>query len=62
RVKPNLLGKVSPCIDCTMVIYLPTCFPRLLDWVAALLGRRGEARNHYHEAIRVCTEMRSCRS
>ena len=36
----------------------PTCIPRQLGGAAALLGRHGEARQHYHEAIRVCTEMR----
>jgi serine/threonine protein kinase/tetratricopeptide (TPR) repeat protein len=36
----------------------PTCAARHLGGAAALLGRYDEARQHYHEAIRVCTEMR----
>ena len=36
----------------------PTCVPRHLGGAAALLGRYDEARRHYTEAIRVCTEMR----
>jgi len=35
-----------------------TCFSRHLGAAAALLARYEEARNHYQEAIRVCTEMR----
>jgi tetratricopeptide (TPR) repeat protein len=35
-----------------------TCVPRHLGGAAALLGRPEEARNHYQEAIRVCTDMR----
>jgi tetratricopeptide (TPR) repeat protein len=35
-----------------------TCVPRHLGGAAALLGRYDEARLHYIEAIRVCTEMR----
>jgi hypothetical protein len=38
--------------------YFPTCIPRHLGGAAALLSRYEEARNHYQEAIRVCTEMR----
>jgi tetratricopeptide (TPR) repeat protein len=34
------------------------CVPRTLGGAAALLGRYDEARQHYQEAIRVCTEMR----
>ena len=36
----------------------PTCTSRHLGGAAALLGRHDEARRHYLEAIRVCTEMR----
>jgi tetratricopeptide (TPR) repeat protein len=39
-------------------IYYTTCVPRHLGGAAALLGRYDEARQHYQEAIRVCTEMR----
>ena len=35
-----------------------TCIARHLGGAAALLGRYDEARQHYQEAIRVCTEMR----
>ena len=36
----------------------PTVVPRHLGGAAALLGRYDEARRHYQDAIRVCTEMR----
>jgi tetratricopeptide (TPR) repeat protein len=39
-------------------IYTPTSLDRHLGGAAALLGRYDEARKHYLEAIRVCTEMR----
>ncbi|MFP3898815.1 MAG: protein kinase domain-containing protein [Dehalococcoidia bacterium] len=35
-----------------------TCVARHLGGAAALLGRYDEARKHYREAIKVCTEMR----
>jgi hypothetical protein len=35
-----------------------TCIPRHLGAAAALLGRPEEARQHYDEALKVCTEMR----
>jgi tetratricopeptide (TPR) repeat protein len=35
----------------------PTCITRHLGGAAALLGRYDEARQHYQQAIRVCTEM-----
>jgi tetratricopeptide (TPR) repeat protein len=35
----------------------PTCITRHLGGAAALLCRYDEARQHYQEAIRVCTEM-----
>jgi len=38
--------------------YWITCVARHLGGAAALLGRYDEARRHYQEAIRVCTEMR----
>jgi len=37
---------------------VPTCIPRHLGGAAALLERYDEARQHYQEAIRVCTDMR----
>jgi tetratricopeptide (TPR) repeat protein len=36
----------------------PTCVARHLGGAAALLGRCEEAREHYKEAIKVCTEMK----
>jgi tetratricopeptide (TPR) repeat protein len=36
----------------------PTCVARHLGGAAALLGRYEEARKHYEEAIKVCSEMR----
>jgi tetratricopeptide (TPR) repeat protein/predicted Ser/Thr protein kinase len=36
---------------------LPTCVQRHLGGATALLGRFDEARKHYQEAIKVCTEM-----
>jgi tetratricopeptide (TPR) repeat protein len=36
----------------------PTCVARHLGGAAALLGRHEEARKHYQEAIKVCTDMR----
>ncbi|HEY96313.1 MAG TPA: tetratricopeptide repeat protein [Dehalococcoidia bacterium] len=36
----------------------PTCIARHLGAAAAMLERYDEAREHYKEAIRVCTEMR----
>jgi eukaryotic-like serine/threonine-protein kinase len=36
----------------------PTCVARHLGDAAALLGRHEEARKHYQEAIKVCTEMK----
>ena len=35
----------------------PTCITRHLGGAAALLERYDEARQHYREAIKVCTEM-----
>ena len=37
--------------------FFPTCIPRHLGGAAALLERYDEAREHYREAIKVCTEM-----
>jgi tetratricopeptide (TPR) repeat protein len=39
-------------------LWLTTCKSRHMGGAAALLGRYEEARQHYQEAIRVCTEMR----
>jgi tetratricopeptide (TPR) repeat protein len=37
---------------------LPICIPHHLGGAAALLGQYEEAREHYQEAIRICTEIR----
>jgi tetratricopeptide (TPR) repeat protein len=42
----------------TTGIAIPTCIARHLGGACALLERFGEARKHYQEAIRVCTEMK----
>ncbi|OGP50632.1 MAG: hypothetical protein A2Y79_07030 [Deltaproteobacteria bacterium RBG_13_43_22] len=43
---------------CTSGVWWPTCIPRHLGGAAVLLERYDEARNHYQEAIRICTEMK----
>ena len=53
-----LLKRFSGTEARTPGISLPTCIPRHLGGAAALLGRYEEARQHYQEAIKVCTEMR----
>ena len=45
-----------PGLHTAGVIY-PACITRLLGDTAVLLGRHDEARRHYQEAIKVCTEM-----
>ena len=37
---------------------MPTCTNRHLGGACALLNRPEEARNHYREAISVCTDMK----
>ncbi|MFC1946352.1 protein kinase [Chloroflexota bacterium] len=39
-------------------VFFHTCIPRHLGGAAVLLKRYDEAREHYNEAIKVCTEMR----
>jgi len=41
----------------TSGVYLTTCVPRHLGAASTLLERYDDARDHYNEAIRVCTEM-----
>jgi hypothetical protein len=36
---------------------VPTCIPRHLGGVMALLGEHDKAREHYNDAVKVCTEM-----
>jgi hypothetical protein len=50
------LGQGSKII--TGGLLTPTCLGRHLRAAAALLGGPHEARKHYQEAIKVCTEMR----
>ncbi|MBE0431424.1 MAG: hypothetical protein IBX67_06325, partial [Dehalococcoidia bacterium] len=51
----NLLGDTP---FRTTGVVNPTCVARHLGGAAAVLGRHGEARKHYQEAIKVCTQMR----
>ena len=53
-----LLNRLSGSSVRTSGRILPTCTARHLGGAAALLDRYDEARQHYQEAIRVCTEMR----
>jgi tetratricopeptide (TPR) repeat protein len=53
-----LLNRFTGTGVCTSGIWYPTCILRHLGGAAALLGRYEEARQHYQEAIRVCTDMR----
>jgi tetratricopeptide (TPR) repeat protein len=39
-------------------MFYPTCILRHLGGAAELLGRYEEARKHYQEAIKACTEMK----
>jgi len=50
RFKDNTLA--------TTGVYWPTCIARQLGTAAAMLERHDEAREHYKEANRLCTEMR----
>jgi eukaryotic-like serine/threonine-protein kinase len=53
-----LLNRLSGTGLYTTGYSFPTCIIRHLGGAAALLGRYDEARKYYHEAIKVCTEMR----
>jgi tetratricopeptide (TPR) repeat protein len=53
-----LLGRLKETGICSAGVLSPTCLQRHLGGAAVLLGRYDEARHHYQEAIRVCTEMR----
>ena len=57
RAAELLLNRLSGSGLCTTGIFFPTCIARHLGAAAALLGRYDEARQHYREAINVCTEM-----
>jgi hypothetical protein len=58
KVAELLLTRFTGSGVCTPGIFYPTCSPRHMGGAAALLGRHEEAREHYKEAIRICTEMR----
>jgi tetratricopeptide (TPR) repeat protein len=58
RAADLLFNRFSGSGVCISGIAYPTCIPRHLGGAAALLGRYEEAREHYQEAIRICTEMR----
>jgi tetratricopeptide (TPR) repeat protein len=58
RAAELLLHRLSGSGMHTNGISYITCTALHLGRAAALLGRPEEARNHYQEAIKVCTEMR----
>jgi tetratricopeptide (TPR) repeat protein len=58
RAAELLLNRFTGTGVCISAIWYPTCIPRHMGGAAALLERYEEARNHYQEAIKVCTEMR----
>ena len=53
-----LLRRLAGSSIITSGLWLPICTGRHLGGAAALLGRYEEARKHYGEAIKVCTEIR----
>jgi tetratricopeptide (TPR) repeat protein len=53
-----LLRRLTGSSSITNGLWLTTCAGRHLGAAAAFLGRPDEAREHYQEAIKVCTEMR----
>jgi tetratricopeptide (TPR) repeat protein len=53
-----LLNRLSGSSLYMPAFWDPTCIPRHLGGACTLLGRYEEARKHYDEAIKVCTEMR----
>ena len=58
RIAELLLERLKSTKACTTGMWWLTCIPRHLGGAAFLLERYDEAREHYKEAIRVCTEMR----
>jgi tetratricopeptide (TPR) repeat protein len=58
RATEILFNLLAGTVYKTTGLYYPTCVARHLGGAAALLGRYREARKHYGEAIRVCTDMR----
>ena len=53
-----LLNRFTGTGVCTSGIWYTTCIPRHMGGACALLERYDEARQHYQEAVRICTEMR----
>ncbi len=58
RAAELLLNRLHASGPATTGFRYPTCIARHLGAAAALLERYDEARQHYQEAIRVCTEIR----
>jgi tetratricopeptide (TPR) repeat protein len=58
RAAELLVDRLRVTELCTTGVAYPTCLSRHLGGACALLKRYDEARRHYQEAIRVCTEMR----
>jgi tetratricopeptide (TPR) repeat protein len=58
RAAELLMLRLASSSICTGGLWLTTCVGRHLGAAAVLLGRPDEARKHYQEAIKVCTEMR----
>jgi tetratricopeptide (TPR) repeat protein len=52
-----LLHRLAGSSICTSGLWRTTCAGRHLGAAAAFLGRPDEARKHYQEAIKVCTEI-----
>jgi tetratricopeptide (TPR) repeat protein len=57
RAAELLLNRFTDTSVVTPGMLFPTCIPRHLGGAAVLLDRPEEARKHYQEAIRVCTDM-----
>ena len=57
RAAEILLDLLTGAVYKTTGLHNPTCVARHLGGAEALLGRYEEARKHYGEAIKVCTEM-----
>jgi len=58
QIAELLLERLRSTTVRTTAMWWLTCIPRHLGGAATLLGRCKEARQHYQEAIKVCTEMR----
>jgi tetratricopeptide (TPR) repeat protein len=58
RAAELLLPRLAGSSDRTSGLWLTMCAGRHMGAAAAFLGRYEEARKHYQEAIKACTEMR----